>query len=174
MLCGARGFVNRILRVKMELYPTLDYIALDMAHRLHWEAYRTDESYKAFTMPGVTLGQMLRDLEAALEPAALKTIGDKDVAYENVLTSWGFMMLENGVKLLNRHESTLLIAGETHEWELVEYVHDAHRMGLKKAFIMTGHVVSEESGVEFFCNYLQEKSPSRSISYIKTNDLFKK
>ncbi|HNT76941.1 MAG TPA: Nif3-like dinuclear metal center hexameric protein [Anaerolineae bacterium] len=155
-------------------HPRLDYIALGMAHRLHWEAYRTDETFKAFKMPGVTLGQMIGELEAALEPAALKYIGDKDVAYDNVLTSWGFMMMENGVKLLNRYENCVLITGETHEWELVEYVHDAHQMGLRKALIMTGHMVSEESGVEFFCNYLQGKSPSRAISYIKTNDLFKK
>jgi putative NIF3 family GTP cyclohydrolase 1 type 2 len=50
----------------------------------------------------------------------------------------------------------------------------AHQMGLKKALVMTGHMASEESGVEYFGNYLQEKSPSLSISYIRTNDPFKK
>jgi hypothetical protein len=47
-------------------------------------------------------------------------------------------------------------------------------MGLRKALIVVGHVASEESGVEFFSNYLQEKTPSLSISYIRTDDLFKK
>jgi len=153
-------------------HPGLDYIAAGMARKLDWERYRTDESHKSFRMPGVKLEQILGEIDAKLAPAALKYIGDKDVAYENVITSWGFMMMENGVRLINRHESSLLIAGETHEWEFVEYVHDAHQMGLRKAFIMVGHVASEESGVESFCNELQEKAPSLSISYIRTHDPF--
>jgi putative NIF3 family GTP cyclohydrolase 1 type 2 len=152
----------------------LDYIAVGTAHKLNWGKYRTDESFKSFRMPDVKLGQILRDIDANLEPAALKYIGDQDVAYENVVTSWGFMMMENAVGLTNRHESCVLITGETHEWEFVEYVHDAHQMGFKKALIMVGHVASEEGGMEYFSHYLQEQSPSCSISYIKTGDLFRR
>jgi putative NIF3 family GTP cyclohydrolase 1 type 2 len=155
-------------------HPRLDYIAAGMARKLNWESYRTDESFKSFRMPDVKLEHILGDIDAKLEPAAIKYIGDPDCAYENVITSWGFMGMENGVNLINRHESSVLIAGETHEWEFVEYVHDAHQMGLRKAFIMVGHVASEESGVEFFSTYLQEKAPSLSISYIRTNDPFMK
>ena len=153
-------------------HARLDYIAVGMAQKLDWEKYRTDESFKSFRMPDVTLRHVLRDIEVKLEPAAIKYIGDQDVTYENVIVSWGFMMMENGIKLVNRYENSVLITGETHEWELVEYVHDAHQMGLRKALVMIGHVASEESGAEFFSNYLQEKSPSLSISYIRTNDPF--
>jgi putative NIF3 family GTP cyclohydrolase 1 type 2 len=154
-------------------HPGLDYIAVGMARKLNWEKYRSDESFESFRMPDVKLEHILRDIDVKLEPAAMKYIGDKDVAYENVITSWGFMMMGNGVNLINRYESCVLITGETHEWEFVEYVHDAHQMGLKKAFIMVGHIASEESGVEFFSSYLQEKAPSLSISYIRTNDPFR-
>ncbi|MBN2005838.1 MAG: Nif3-like dinuclear metal center hexameric protein [Anaerolineae bacterium] len=149
-----------------------DYIALGMAHKLNWAKYCTDESFMRFRMPGVKLAQILGDIETSLEPAALKYIGDKDAVYENVVTSWGFMMMENGVRLINRHERCLLIAGETHEWEFIEYARDAHHLGLGKAFIMVGHVPSEAGGMEYFCGYLQEKFPSVSISYINTGDLF--
>jgi putative NIF3 family GTP cyclohydrolase 1 type 2 len=154
-------------------HAKLDYIAVGMAQKLNWEEYRTDESLKSFRMPGVKLRQILRDMETKLEPTAMKYIGDQDVAYENVVTSWGFMGMERAVRLINRQESSVLITGETHEWEFVEYVHDAHQMGLRKALVMVGHVASEESGMEYFRNYLQEKSPSLSISYIRTNDLFR-
>jgi putative NIF3 family GTP cyclohydrolase 1 type 2 len=153
---------------------SLDTIAVGMAKKLGWEKYRTDESYKSFSMPGMTLAHILQDLEANLEPTAIRYIGDRDAEYENVVVSWGFMMMENGVRLINRHESCVLIAGETHEWEFVEYVQDAKQMGFRKAFITTGHVPSEESGVEFFCGCLQEKFPACSIAYIKTNDPFNK
>lgn len=152
--------------------PGLDYIAVGMMHRLNWERYRADDSFRNFTMPGVRLKDIVRDINVNLEPTALKYIGDEDVAYEHVVTSWGFMMMENGVQLINRHESCVLITGETHEWEFVEYVHDAHRMGLRKALVVVGHVASEEGGVEFFSNYLREKLPAHSILYIRTNDLF--
>jgi putative NIF3 family GTP cyclohydrolase 1 type 2 len=152
----------------------LDYVAVGMAQKLGWGKYRTDDSFKSFRMADVKLARILRDIEVGLGPTAVRYIGDKDVVYENVITSWGFMMMENGVKLINRHESCVLITGETHEWEFVEYVHDAHHLGLRKALVVTGHVPSEESGVEFFCNYLRDKSPSLSISYIKTDDLFEK
>jgi putative NIF3 family GTP cyclohydrolase 1 type 2 len=152
----------------------LDYVAVGMAQKLGWGKYRTDDSFKSFRMADVKLEHILRDVEVGLEPTAVRYIGDKDAVYENVITSWGFMMMENGVKLINRHESCVLITGETHEWEFVEYVHDAHHLGLRKALVVTGHVPSEESGVEFFCNYLRDKSPSLSISYIKTDDLFEK
>ncbi|MBN2393157.1 MAG: Nif3-like dinuclear metal center hexameric protein [Anaerolineae bacterium] len=155
-------------------HPGLDYIAAGMARKLNWESYRTDETFKSFRMPGVKLEQILGDIDAKLAPAALKHIGDKDFAYENVVTSWGFMGMENAAKLINRYESSLLITGETHEWEFVEYVHDAHHMGLRKALVMVGHVASEESGVEFFSHYLQDKAPALSISYIRADDPFMK
>jgi len=154
--------------------PELEYIATGMMHKLNWGQYRTDDSFRSFSMPDAKLKHLLRDLERNLEPAAMKYIGDADVAYENIVTSWGFMMMDNAVQLINRHESCVLTTGETHEWEFVEYVHDANRMGLQKALVVVGHVASEESGVEYFGTCLQEKFPSRSISYIKTNDLFKR
>lgn len=152
----------------------LDYIAVGMAQKLGWGDYRTDDSYKSFRMADVKLERILRDIQIGLEPTAVRYIGDKDAAYEHVVTSWGFMMMENGVKLINMYENCVVIAGETHEWEFVEYVHDAHQLGLRKALVVIGHVPSEESGVEFLCDYLREKSPSLSISYIKTDDLFEK
>lgn len=154
-------------------HARFDYVAVGMAKKLGWEKYRTDDSFKSFRMPDVTLEHMLGEIRVNLEPTAIRYIGDKDIAYENVMTSWGFMMAENGIKSINRYESSLLITGETHEWEFVEYVHDANQMGFRKAAIILGHIPSEECGVEFFCSHLQEQFPSLSILYIKTTDLFK-
>lgn len=155
-------------------HPRLDSIAIGMAQKLDWGKYRTDDSFKSFRMAGRTLQQILEDLETGLEPAALRYVGDKDTVYENVIVSWGYLMIKDAVHLLNRRENVVLIAGETWEWELVEYVQDAHQLGLGKALVITGHVPSEESGVEYFANDLQEKFPSHSITYIKTKDLFKR
>ena len=150
-----------------------DFIDAGMAKKLDWEKYRVGSSYKNFRMPEVTLKHIFSDLKENLQPTAIRYVGDKDTVYENIVVSWGFLMMENGVELINSYENSVLITGETHEWEFVEYMHDANQMGLKKALIITGHIPSEACGVEFFCNYLQEKFASLSILYIKTNDLFK-
>jgi putative NIF3 family GTP cyclohydrolase 1 type 2 len=151
-----------------------DYIFVGMAKKLNWEGYQTDDSFQSFSMPEVKLKDLLKDIQTRLEPTALRYVGDADACYEHVLVSWGFMMMGDGVNLLNRSGTSVLITGETHEWELVEYVQDAIQLGFKKALVVVGHIPSEASGVEFFCTYLQEKFPSLSISYIQTNDPFKK
>jgi putative NIF3 family GTP cyclohydrolase 1 type 2 len=150
-----------------------NFIDVGMAKKLDWEKYRIGGSFKKFRIPEAKLERILGTLNVNLQPTAIKYVGDKDAVYENVVVSWGFLMMENGVKLINSYENSVLITGETHEWEFVEYVHDATQMGFKKALIIIGHIPSEACGVEFFCNYLQEMFPARSIFYIKTNDLFK-
>jgi putative NIF3 family GTP cyclohydrolase 1 type 2 len=154
-------------------HPGLDYIAAGMARKLNWGGYRTDDSFKSFRMAGRTLKQILEDVEASLEPTAIRYIGNEDTVYENVIVSWGYLMIEDGVRLINSQESLVLIAGETWEWELVEYVQDAHQMGFNKALVITGHVPSEESGMEYVSSYLQRKFPLHSITYIRTKDPFK-
>ena len=151
-----------------------DFINVGMAKKLEWGKYRIGDDYQNFRMPEVKLKHILRTLKENLQPAAMRYVGDKDTAYENVVVSWGFLMMENGVKLINQFENSVLITGETHEWEFVEYVHDTHRMGFKKALIITGHIPSEACGMEFFGDYLQEKFPSIPITYIKTDDLFQR
>lgn len=151
-----------------------DYIAVGMAKKLNWERYCIDDSFKSFRMPGIKLEDILSALKTSLNPVAMRYIGDKDFVYENVVTSWGFMGIEGGIHLINKHKDSILITGETHEWEFIEYIHDAAQMGFRKAVIVTGHIPSEEGGMEFFCDYLQKQFPLLSISYIKTNDLFKK
>ncbi len=154
-------------------HPGLDYIAAGMAQKLNWGNYRTDDSFKSFRMAGRALKQILGDLAANLEPTAIRYVGNEDTVYENVLTSWGYLMSGDGVRLINSQENVVLIAGETWEWELVEYVQDANQLGFNKALVITGHVPSEASGMEYVASYLQQKFPSHSIIYVQAQDPFK-
>jgi putative NIF3 family GTP cyclohydrolase 1 type 2 len=155
-------------------HARLDYIAVGMAKKLNWERYCTDDHFKYFRMPDTQLAQILNSIQTHLQPTCIRYIGDKDRVYENVVVSWGFMGIDDGIRLINRHEESVLITGETHEWEFVEYIHDAVHIGFRKALVVIGHIPSEECGVEFFCGYLQKKFPSLSIMCIPTNDLFRK
>lgn len=49
----------------------------------------------------------------------------------------------------------MLVIGETHEWELVEYVQDMITTGKKKALVILGHVVSEQAGMKYCAEWLR-------------------
>jgi len=149
-----------------------DAIALGMSKALGWEDFRADDSRTEFLMPDLELGALAGRLRAALRPAALRYIGDPGLAYGHVLCSWGFVTIPGAFVLLNRRESCVLVAGETHEWELAEYVGDAIRLGRKKALVIVGHVPSEERGFESFCAGIGSAFPDIPFRYIETGDLF--
>ena len=48
-----------------------------------------------------------------------------------------------------------MIVGETREWEVVEYAQDLISMGRKKALLVLGHVVSEQSGMKYCAAWLK-------------------
>jgi Uncharacterized conserved protein len=151
---------------------TEDRIARGMASALGWDEYRTDSTFRRFSMPGVELERITRQLEERLSPLALRYIGDPGAAYGRVATAWGFSMLENELALLSETESCLLVTGETHEWELVEYVHDARALGLSKALVVLGHIPSEEAALGLLVEELETMFPRIAIRSVKVGELF--
>jgi len=65
-----------------------------------------------------------------------------------------------------------LIAGETREWELVEFVRDCVTEGQKKALILIGHVLSEQGGMILCADWLKSFIPEVPIAYIPTPEPF--
>jgi putative NIF3 family GTP cyclohydrolase 1 type 2 len=150
-----------------------DPISRGMARALGWEGARTDESYRNFSLPGQSLERITRQIEEALHPAALRYVGDPAKAYGTVRTAWGFSMLENELGFLSKAESCVFITGETHEWELVEYMRDAGELGFERALVVVGHACSEEAGVEAFASELAARRPEIKVAFVRTGDLFR-
>ena len=66
----------------------------------------------------------------------------------------------------------MLVIGEAHEWETVEYVADAVTAGRKKALIILGHVRSEQDGMEEFARWLGTFVKEVPVSFVPTADPF--
>ena len=66
----------------------------------------------------------------------------------------------------------VLIAGETHEWETVEYVTDARTEGRAKALILLGHIASEQAGMEECARWLRTFITSVPIEFVPTADMW--
>ena len=89
-----------------------------------------------------------------------------------VLASWGNVSLMPGIPFLSRPEVDVLVVGETHEWELVEYAQDAIAAGQKKALIVLGHVVSEQAGMKYCAEWLKGFIQEVPIEFVAAAEPF--
>jgi putative NIF3 family GTP cyclohydrolase 1 type 2 len=76
------------------------------------------------------------------------------------------------IKELERDDVQVLVAGESREWETVEYVRDAVAEGRRKALILLGHEVSEEPGMEYCARWLRGLFPGIPVRFIPAGEPF--
>jgi len=90
---------------------------------------------------------LAEDLCVKLHAAVPRIAGDRDMKVTRVAFSPGSAGFHRETGALEMPDVQVLIAGETHEWETVEYVTDAYTEGRAKALILLGHIVSEQAGM---------------------------
>jgi putative NIF3 family GTP cyclohydrolase 1 type 2 len=130
-----------------------DGIATGMIRQLGWEQYKDSDTPKLFTFPATTLARLAQDMAKKLNIRTMRVIGDPQLSVKRVMASWGNLSLMPGVPYLA--QADVLIVGETHEWELVEYVQDAVASGQKKGLIILGHFLSEQAGMSYCAEWLK-------------------
>lgn len=130
-----------------------DGIATGMIRELGWEKNHDAENPRLFTFPQMTLARLAQEMAAKLAIRTMRVIGDPQLAVRRVMASWGNVSLMPGVPFLA--QADVLVVGETHEWELVEYVQDAITSGQKKALIILGHLISEQAGMKYCAEWLK-------------------
>lgn len=149
-----------------------DGIAVGMMRALDWEKYADSQNPKSFTFPAITLARLAKEIEAKLKIRTMRVIGDPQLPVKRVLASWGNVSLMPGLPLLARPDVDVLVVGETHEWELVEYAQDAIAAGQKKALIVLGHVVSEQAGMKYCAEWLKGFITEVPIEFIAAAEPF--
>jgi putative NIF3 family GTP cyclohydrolase 1 type 2 len=132
-----------------------DGIATGMARELGWEKNADPANVRRFAFPGTPLARFAQEMQAKLNIRVMRVIGDPAMPVNRVAASWGNVSLNPGVPLISQPDVDVLVIGETHEWELVEYVQDAIASGKKKALIILGHVVSEQAGMKYCAEWLR-------------------
>ncbi|GAB3262111.1 hypothetical protein GCM10027347_27580 [Larkinella harenae] len=131
-----------------------DGIATGMIRELGWAKYNDPQNPRLFMFPEMTLAQFAQGMASKLKVETMRVIGDPQLPVRKVMTSWGNVSLMPGVPFLA--QADVLVVGETHEWELVEYVQDAITSGQKKALIIVGHLMSEQAGMKYCSEWLKE------------------
>lgn len=147
-----------------------DGIGIGMIQALGWVQYADTRHLNLFYVPETTLANFTRNLAAQLHIQTMRVVGRPNLPVRRVLASWGFLSRDNGMSLLARPDVDALVAGETHEWEVVEYAQDMVDMGENKALILLGHVLSEQAGMTYCAEWLKSFISEVPIDFIPMSE----
>lgn len=149
-----------------------DGIATGMMKELGWEKNADPQNPRLFHFPGIPLARFARDMETRLKIRTMRVVGNPKLPVRRVLASWGNVSLMPGIPFLAQPDVDVLVLGETHEWELVEYAQDAIASGKNKALIVLGHVVSEQAGMKYCAEWLKGFVKEVPIEFIAAPEPF--
>jgi putative NIF3 family GTP cyclohydrolase 1 type 2 len=149
-----------------------DGIATGMMQQLGWEKNVDPENPKQFIFSGEPLEHFCRNMQTRLNARSIRVVGNPNMPVKRVLASWGFVSRMPGITLFARPDVDVFIAGETREWELVEYAQDSITAGHQKALILLGHVVSEQAGMIYCADWLRSFVPEVPIEFVPAKEPF--
>jgi putative NIF3 family GTP cyclohydrolase 1 type 2 len=143
-----------------------DGIATGMTRELGWEKNVDPQNARQFFFSGIPLARFAGSIQSKLKIRVLRVVGDPAMPVNRVAASWGNVSLNPGIPLLSQPGIDVLVLGETHEWELVEYAQDMISSGKKKALIILGHVMSEQAGMKYCAEWLRSFVTEVPVEFI--------
>jgi putative NIF3 family GTP cyclohydrolase 1 type 2 len=149
-----------------------DGILQGMVEEFCWKEYQSSADPHLFTLPPTSVAQLAASLRARTGSRSIRIVGDTSMTVTHVALLPGASGLERQVKTLERDDVQVLVAGESAEWEGVEYAQDAAAEGRHKALILLGHAISEEAGMEYCAQWLKGVFPEMPIEFIKAGEPF--
>jgi putative NIF3 family GTP cyclohydrolase 1 type 2 len=149
-----------------------DGIYVGMIDKLGWKDNQTDKSMMFFKFDEQTVGGFAQKLQEKLKGSQLRIVGDLSMRFTNVALAVGAPGSQSHIKLLSGEFTELLVAGEAQEWETYQYVLDASMLGMKKAAIFTGHIPSEEAGMEYCAQWMKTFISGIPVIYLENGSAY--
>jgi putative NIF3 family GTP cyclohydrolase 1 type 2 len=178
---------NKVLKQKQELLNK-HRIAIWRFHD-YWHSYRPDgirygvlkmadwltydqDARPIFIIPPTRLEDLVRHLKQTLKISHVKVLGDLNQVCGKIALMPGAAGGQAQISLVEKENPDLLIVGEVHEWETAEYFRDAIQLGQKKSLVILGHSVSEEPGMVWLADWLQQRVKGIKVTHIASGDPF--
>jgi putative NIF3 family GTP cyclohydrolase 1 type 2 len=149
-----------------------DGILTGVVEELGWKPYQSSVDPHLFTIPATTVSQLAANLRSRTGSRSIRIVGDVNMNVTHVGLLPGASGLVKQAKMLERDDVQVLVAGESAEWEGVEYAQDAAAEGRHKALILLGHEISEEAGMQYCAEWLKGILPGMPIEFIKAGEPF--
>ena len=150
-----------------------DLINLGIIDALGWRKYSRQGSTTAFDIPRTTLGDLASISSRTLGARAARMSGDPATEVSSVVMTQGFWGFPANRKLIQSAKPDVVIIGEDHEWETIEYVVDAISAGQIKGLIVLGHIPSEQAGMAELARRMKSFIPEVPVHFIPTTDPFR-
>ena len=150
-----------------------DMINAGMVKGLGWQAYVRDSTANVFELPRTTVRSLVKQLETRLDAHAIRVAGNAGATVSRAVMTQGFWGFPAIRRIIQRSNPDVVIIGEDHEWETIEYVIDAISAGQIEALIVVGHVPSEQLGMLEFARWLRNAVPTVRVDFIPTPDSFR-
>ncbi len=149
-----------------------DGVRTGMLRALDWGKFQNLRNGGVFDLPPMTLGQLAVDIKTKLAIRTIRVVGDPGARVARIGLSEGFAGFDANRHIFQLEGVEVLVIGEDHEWETIEYAADAISAGKRKGLIVLGHVPSEQAGMEECARWLQTILKDAPIHFVATLEPF--
>ncbi|MEO5589663.1 MAG: Nif3-like dinuclear metal center hexameric protein [Gemmatimonadaceae bacterium] len=150
-----------------------DMINAGITRALGWQRYQQTANPVAFNLPEQTLRALATGIGYKLGAKAIRISGNPAARVRTAVVTQGFPGFPTNRHAIQSAKPDVVIIGEDHEWETIEYVVDAISEGRIKGLIVLGHVPSEQAGMDEFARWLKTFVTEVPVHFIPTADPFR-
>jgi len=134
-------------------------------------ATETAPNSHRFVIPETTLGELAARVKKARGDAAIRVVGDPAAKVRRIATGAGM-----ATPAVNAADVDVVIGGEQREiegtFDSPEYVMDAATLGIPKGWIIIGHNMSEESGMQEMAEWLRPIVPEVKVLHVRAGSVY--
>jgi putative NIF3 family GTP cyclohydrolase 1 type 2 len=149
-----------------------DGIRRGMVRALGWDEFQDAKNEHVFHLPSTTLNGLATQLKQQLDVHALRVVGSPDATVSTVGLSEGSPGFDENRSVFQLDGVDVLVIGEAHEWETIEYAADAVTAKNRKGMIILGHIPSEQAGMEECARWLKTFINEVPIEFLPAKEPF--
>jgi putative NIF3 family GTP cyclohydrolase 1 type 2 len=124
-----------------------------------------------FVIPETTLGELAARVKKIRGDDAIRVVGDPNAKVSRIAVGAGMATPQN-----NSPDIDVVIGGEQREadqgQDSPEYKMDAATLGVKKGWIVLGHNMSEESGMQEMAVWLRPVVPELKVVHVRAGIVY--
>ena len=134
-------------------------------------ATETAPNSHRFVIPETTLGELAARVKKIRGDDALRVVGDPNARVSRIGVGAGM-----ATPAVNSPDIDVVIGGEQREiegtFDSPEYVMDAATLGVPKGWIILGHNMSEESGMQEMADWLRPIVPEVKVLHVRAGNVY--
>ena len=149
-----------------------DGVLMGVLNALDWAKYYDASDPDIVEIPETNFRDVIRQVKNRLHIQHAKIIGDLSQACKRIAIMPGAAGGKEQIATLEKQKPDVLIVGELNEWETSEYIRDMHSFGGKTCLLVLGHIVSEEPGMQWMKQWINQQYPQIPVTHVPSQDAF--